>query len=125
MNKRKYSDIQKARKFYLSLPKKIHCPALKIDIQISRIAWDHLVTKNSRTAEQTYFRSKVIYHIKYILENSSFYQKHKIIKTNSFWVIQAVTSGICCELLIRKTGGQKHQLYSFVYKGKSPITQNS
>ena len=117
MSERKTKEVSAARNFYFSLPEKIYCPALKSHVQRSRVAWDHLVQKKARTKSQTYYRSKVVYHIQNILENSNFYQSHRVEGFCEFWSFQAVVEDICCELVVRKCGGQAMQLYSFVYKG--------
>ena len=118
---RQNQSIQKAKEFYFSLADTIACKCLGFEVQRSRIAWDQLINKKNRKKSQTYFRSKITYHLEQILNQSHFYQFHSIDKFgNNFWSIQDVVDHICCEIVIRKCGNQNPQIYSMVYKGGSP-----
>lgn len=107
------------------VPRTLHCHALNEKIMITRSFVNHLINKKSRTKKQTKLRIKHIPQGLEILENINYYQKSRITKNTSgnihFYSLQAVVCKKIVEVVIRQIGNTPKQLFSIVYKGKSPL----
>ncbi|MCF7831108.1 hypothetical protein K9M41_03905 [Candidatus Gracilibacteria bacterium] len=67
-------EIAKAKEIYFSWPEEIFCLALNENVKITRTGWDHIVNKQRRTKNQSYFRAKNFPQAKKLIETINLVQ---------------------------------------------------
>jgi len=89
-----HNELKKARSYYkLWKKKKCYCPALKSEILITKIGWDHLVGNKKhakRNLEDKLRRLKLLPYVGFVLEASNTVQDIKVIDNQLHFAFEAV-----------------------------------
>ncbi len=117
-------EVEKAKKIYFSWPNEIHCHALNENIKITRTGWEHIVNKQRRTKNQSYFRAKNFPQARKLIETINLVQDIRIEDkphgTITYWILQGILDKVIIQVVIRQIGNQPKHFLSIVYKGGAP-----
>lgn len=105
--------------YYKSLTRlKIHSPILKANVEISRLAWDHVLQGNkssSRKNPDKIRRLKMIKKIRFIIENAKEFESRKS-GNFTYYTLKIQEKKITYKVVIRNDKNSKKILFSWMQR---------